>query len=383
MTFETNSADLLEMRQSVRRLALKSVPQFRTADHYNTLPRPLFASLAELGLAGLAIPESYGGLAASASTCAAVMEELASVDLGPAIFVSVHSMVSGIIARLGNAEQKQKYLPKMSTGEFLGAFALTEPSAGSDAKNLKTHARQDGKSFVLNGSKCYITSAGWADVYVTFAKTGSGAQSGISCFIIEAGTKGLTISPPEKKMGCELSPIASLTFEDAKIDHAQLLGELHRGYATALSGLAGGRVNIAACANGLSRTAIEKAVRHLNEREQFGSKLMDFQGLQFMLADMQMKFEAARLLTTRAAELLDSGGKSTEARMAPSIAKCFATDAAMSITTDAVQLLGGAGYIRDYEVERLMRDAKMLQIVEGTNQIQRMLIARELAKSAS
>lgn len=381
--FENESSELIEMRQSVRKLGQKLLPKYRSSEFYNTVPRPLFSSLAELGLAGLSIPEEFGGIAANAAMCAAVLEEIASIDLGPAIFISVHSMVSGIIARGGTAAQKSRYLPKMSSGEFLGAFALTEPQAGSDARNLKTTAKREGTSFILNGGKCYITSAGWADLYVTFAKTGENGEEGISCFIVEAGTPGLVISSPEKKMGCELSPIASLTFENMRLDESQLLGKLHKGYATALGGLAGGRVNIAACANGLSRSAIERAVAHLNEREQFGSKLMEFQGLQFMLADMQMKFEASRMLTLRAATLIDGGSASSEARMAPSIAKCFATDSAMSITTDAVQLLGGAGYIKEYEVERLMRDAKMLQIVEGTNQIQRMLIARELAKSSA
>ncbi|MBN8549090.1 MAG: acyl-CoA dehydrogenase family protein [Deltaproteobacteria bacterium] len=381
--FDNQSKELQEMRESVRKLAHKLIPQFRSSEFYNTVPRRLFSSFAELGLAGLSIPEDYDGIAASAATSAAVLEEVAAVDLGPAIFISVHSMVSGIIARGGSEDQKRRYLPKMSSGEFLGAFALTEPSAGSDARNLKSSAKRDGDTFILNGSKCYITSAGWADLYVTFAKTSENGEEGISCFIVEANTPGLIISSPEKKMGCELSPIASLTFENMRLAKSQLLGTLHKGYATALGGLAGGRVNIAACANGLSRTAIEKAVAHLNERQQFGSKLMEFQGLQFMLADMQMKYEAARLLTLNAADLLDQATKSPEARMAPSIAKCYATDAAMQITTDAVQLLGGAGYIKDYDVERLMRDAKMLQIVEGTNQIQRMLIARELAKAAA
>jgi alkylation response protein AidB-like acyl-CoA dehydrogenase len=292
-------------------------------------------------------------------------------------------MVAGILVRHANDEQKKKYLPKMATGEFLGAFALTEPSAGSDARSLKTQSRREGEFYILNGEKCYITSAGWADFYVVFARTQPGSDSnGISCFIVDTNTPGLVVSSPEKKMGCELSPIASLTFQDMKIPASQLLGVEHKAYSTALSGLAGGRVNIGACANGLSRSAIEKATRHLSERSQFGSKLIEFQGLQFMLADMQMKYEAARLLVMSAAAALDARDASSRARMAPSIAKCFATDAAMSITTDAVQLFGGAGYIREYEVERFMRDAKMLQIVEGTNQIQRMLIAREMAKSA-
>lgn len=378
-----NDVETSEICGSVRKLMTRLIPQFRAPEHLNTVPRKLFSALAELGLAGLSIPEQFGGIEASSSLCAAVMEELAAEDLGPAVFCSVHSMVAGILVRHANEEQKTRYLPKMATGEFLGAFALTEPSAGSDARSLKTHARREGDTYVLNGEKCYITSAGWADLYVVFARTQAGTDSnGISCFIVEAKTPGLVVSSPEKKMGCELSPIASLTFQDMKVPASQLLGIEHKAYSTALSGLAGGRVNIAACANGLSRSAIEKATRHLSERSQFGSKLIEFQGLQFMLADMQMKYEAARLLVMSAAAALDAKDSSSRARMAPSIAKCFATDSAMSITTDAVQLLGGAGYIREYEVERLMRDAKMLQIVEGTNQIQRMLIAREMAKSA-
>lgn len=370
-----------EICEAVRKAAQKLIPGFKTPEHYNTLPRPLFSALADLGLAGLAIPNEFDGLDANYTTCARIMQELAAVDLGPAVFCSVHSMVSGIISRMGSAAQKEKYLRLMASGKYLGAFGLTEPSAGSDARALKTQARSDGNGYILNGEKCYITSAGFADLYVVFARTAPGTDSkGISCFIIEAGTPGLHISSPEKKMGCELSPIASLSFHDMRVGKEQLLGEEHRGYSIALSGLAGGRVNIAACANGLSQTAIALAVAHLKEREQFGTKLIELQGLQFMLADMQMKYEAARLLTLNAARLLDQKASTAESRMAPSIAKCYATDAAMSITTDAVQLFGGAGYIKDYEVEHLMRDAKMLQIVEGTNQVQRMLIAREMAK---
>ncbi len=369
------------MRESVGKLARKRIPEFQSSQFYNTVPRPLFSALAELGIAGLSVPESFGGIAANARTCAAIMEELAAIDLGPAIFCSVHSMVCGIINRTGSAEIKQEYLPRLASGEYLGAFALTEPSAGSDARNLKTQARADGDFFVLNGSKCYITSAGWADVYVVFARTSPGdGSNGISCFLVDAKTTGLSISQPEKKMGCELSPIASLTFENMRVPRSKLLGELDKGYSTALSGLAGGRVSIASCANGLSRSAIERARVHLGEREQFGSKLIEFQGLQFMLADMYMRYRAAELLTQQAAADIDCGAAAAQVRLSSSSAKCFATDAAMSITTDAVQLLGGAGYIKDYGVERLMRDAKMLQIVEGTNQIQRMLIARELAK---
>jgi alkylation response protein AidB-like acyl-CoA dehydrogenase len=369
------------IQESIEKLGALEIAKYQSENYYNTVPRALFESLSSLGLAGLAIPEEFGGSSASATTSALVYETLARFDLGPAVFMSVHAMVSGLIARFGSDQQRSQYLPQMAKGELLGAFALTEPKAGSDASSLTTEARRDGDSFIIKGSKCYITSAGFADLYLVFARTSDSEGNGISSFLIPASTAGLTIGKAERKMGCELSPIASLYFDDARIPKEALLGPLHGGYKAALSGLAGGRVNIAACANGLSKAAIELARKYLNERDQFGKPLYDFQGLQFMLADMYCKAEASQLLVRKAAEDLDDeklGGTSTNSRLSSSVAKCFATDAAMSITTDAVQLLGGAGYIKEYSVERLMRDAKMLQIVEGTNQIQRIIIAREL-----
>jgi alkylation response protein AidB-like acyl-CoA dehydrogenase len=290
-------------------------------------------------------------------------------------------MVCGLIARHGSEEQKQIYLPKLASGELLAAFALTEPHAGSDTAALATEAKITPEGFTLNGNKCYITSAGFADIYLTFAKTEDDSTSGLSGYIVPATAQGLSWGKPEKKMGAELSPIASLFFDNVIIPKNALLGALHGGRKVALSGLAGGRVNIAACANGLSRAAIEDSVAYMKERHQFGKALVDFQGLQFMLADMHTKLAAAQLLTVNAAgdiDALANGDTSRNTKLSSSTAKCFATDAAMAITTDAVQLFGGAGYIKDYTVERYMRDAKMLQIVEGTNQIQRVIIAREL-----
>jgi alkylation response protein AidB-like acyl-CoA dehydrogenase len=369
------------IQESIDKVGAIEIAKYQSEAFYNTVPRPLFESLSSLGLAGLAVPEEFGGMAASATTSALVYQTLAKYDLGPAVFMSVHAMVSGLIARFGSTQQRSLYLPRMAKGETLGAFALTEPKAGSDASSLTTEARRDGDSFILKGSKCYITSAGFADLYLVFARTSDQEGSGISSFLVPANTPGMTIGKAERKMGCELSPIASLYFDDARIPKEALLGPLHGGYKAALSGLAGGRVNIAACANGLSRAALDLARKYLNERDQFGKPLYDFQGLQFMLADMYCKTEASELLVRKAAEDLDDeklGSYSTNSRLSSSVAKCFATDSAMSVTTDAVQLLGGAGYIKDYSVERLMRDAKMLQIVEGTNQIQRIIIAREL-----
>jgi alkylation response protein AidB-like acyl-CoA dehydrogenase len=367
--------------ETVTRLCETEIPKYQSDEYYNTIPRALFTAMCDAGLGGLSIPEEYGGIGASATTSAAVFETISRYDIGPAIFLSVHAMVSGLIARHGSEEQKQIYLPKLASGETLAAFALTEPQAGSDTAALATEARLAPEGFTLNGNKCYITSAGYADIYLTFATTEDDSTSGLSGFIVPAKTPGLSWGKPERKMGAELSPIASLFFDNVTLPKNALIGALHGGRKVALSGLAGGRVNIAACANGLSRAAIEDSVAYMKERHQFGKALVDFQGLQFMLADMHTKLAAAQLLTSKAAEDIDAlanGDTSGNTKLSSSTAKCFATDAAMAITTDAVQLFGGAGYIKDYTVERYMRDAKMLQIVEGTNQIQRVIIAREL-----
>ncbi len=367
--------------ETVERVCASEFGKYQTDQHYNTVPRALFDSLAAIGLAGLSVPEQYGGMEASASTTASVFESISRFDVSPAIFVSVHAMVCGLISRFGDSAQKQGILPDLASGKTLGAFALTEPQAGSDAQAIKTEATISDGGFTLKGNKCYITSAGFADLYLVFARTSDSTGSGVSAFLVPASTKGLSIGKPEKKMGAELSPIASLFFEDAFVPQSSLLGPLHHGFKVALSGLAGGRVNIAACANGIARSALDISIAHLAERSQFGKQLREFQGLQFMIADMYQKLEAARLLTIKAASDIDAqkkGDLSVNIKLSSSTAKCFATDAAMSITTDAVQLLGGAGYMREYSVERLMRDAKMLQIVEGANQVQRVIIAREI-----
>jgi alkylation response protein AidB-like acyl-CoA dehydrogenase len=379
MTTSTHEHLILE---TVERICTTEICKYQNEAHYNTVPKALYEALSEGGLAGISIPESFGGIDASASTTAAIFETIARFDVGPAIFLSVHAMVSGLITRYGSDAQKKNTLPRLASGEFLAGFALTEPQAGSDARALSTEAIRCQGGFKLKGNKCYITSAGFADLYLVFARTQAESSSEISAFLVPRTTPGLSIGKPERKMGAELSPIASLFFEDAFIPDDALLGPIHKGFTIATSGLASGRVNIAACANGLSRTALDIAVKHLHERRQFGQLLADFQGLQFMIADMYQKLEASRLLTQRAAADIDitreAPPSNINTKLSSSVAKCFATDTAMAITTDAVQLLGGAGYIKDYTVERLMRDAKMLQIVEGANQVQRVIIAREV-----
>lgn len=368
--------------ETVERVCGKEIPRYQNESHYNCVPRELFASLSEVGLAGLSIPEKYGGMAASAETTAMIFEMISRFDVGPAIFISVHTMVSGLIARFGTELQKKEMLPSLATGQLLAAFALTEPHAGSDAQAITTEATKVAGGYIIKGSKCYITSAGFADLYLVFARSQAESTSAISAFIIPKDAQGLSIGKAERKMGAELSPIASLFFDSTFVPDSAIVGPLHQGFTVALSGLAGGRVNIAACANGISLAAIHATIKHLRERRQFGKSLAEFQGLQFIVADMYQQMEAARLVTCKAARDLDqirlNTNSSINTRLSSSLAKCLATDAAMSITTNAVQLLGGAGYIKEYLVERYMRDAKMLQIVEGTNQIQRMIIAREL-----
>ncbi len=376
--FETETH--LQLRSSIRGMMSRNLARFDHPEVWGTVPRELFSLLAELGLTGLAIPEEHGGTHSDTVTNMLVVDELAYANLGPAIFTCVHNMVAGLIAKHGDDKQHRDFLPKMASGELLGAFALTEPNAGSDAASLTTSAKRDGDSYIINGEKCYITSAGSADLYLVFARTGESGGKGISCFIVPSTASGISVSSAEHKMGCELSPIASVTLRDVRVSESFLLGELNGGYAVALSGLSGGRVSIAACANGIARRALEIAMTSVTERSQFGATIGSFQGIQFMIADLAMALEAAQLLTYQAALEMDRDSPIRTVSVRASMAKCFATDSAMRITTDAVQLLGGAGYIKDYGVERLMRDAKMLQIVEGTNQIQRWVIGRELVK---
>jgi alkylation response protein AidB-like acyl-CoA dehydrogenase len=274
-------------------------------------------------------------------------------------------MVCSLIDRHGSSELRTSILPDLASGKLLAAFALTEPGAGSDAAALTTTATPCDGGFSLRGEKCYITSAGFADVYLVFARSGPGHENAISAFLVPSSAAGLTISRPEHKMGCELSPIASLTFDNVVVPSSSLVGALHGGFGVALSGLASGRVNIAACANGLSRAAIDAAQRHMVSREQFGRAIAEFQGLQFMLADMHSKLQAALLLTNHAASEIDllrlQPQSSINCRLSSSVAKCFATDAAMEITTNAVQLLGGAGYLKEYQIQRMIIARELLR----------------------
>jgi alkylation response protein AidB-like acyl-CoA dehydrogenase len=332
--------------------------------------------MAELGLAGMLTPEQYGGMALSRLTGALIYEQIAQADMATAVWLSVHNMVAGLIAKFGDDEQRQRWLPRLASGDALGAFSLSEAHAGSDATAIRATARREGDDYVLNGSKYWVTNAGQADIYAVMLRTDAEAGSrSISTFIVERDAVGFSIGKLERKMGLRSSPTGELIFENCRIPAANRLSAEGDGIKIALSSLDGGRVNIGSIAVGVAQAALDVATRYAGERQAFGKPLGAFEGIQFMLADMAMKTQASRLLVYEAAWKMDNGEQSVTAA---AMAKCFATDSAMAVTTDAVQALGGAGYVRDWPVERYMRDAKVGQIFEGANQIQRIVIARGL-----
>lgn len=340
-------------------------------------PREVLRTLGRSGLLGLPYPEEVGGAAQPAEVYLQVLEVLAGSWLAIAEAVSVHTLACYPVYAYGS-ESLRKMLPDMLGGELLGAYCLSEPQGGSDAAALTTKGERDGDEWVVNGTKAWITHARDADFYNVFCRTGEPGPRGISCLLADAGTPGLMPQKAERVMGLRSSAPAQIVFEDCRVPADRLVGAEGGGFALAMEALDAGRLGIAACAVGLAQAALDHAVGYAKEREQFGRPIAEFQGLGFLLADMATQISAARALLLSAARLKDAGRPfSTEAAKA----KLFATDVAMRVTTDAVQVLGGAGYVSDHPVERWFREAKVLQIVEGTNQIQRLVISRALVKS--
>ncbi|AJT62355.1 acyl-CoA dehydrogenase family protein [Streptomyces chattanoogensis] len=339
-------------------------------------PRDTFTLLSESGLLSLPYAEEFGGGDQPYEVYLQVLEELAAARLTVGLGVSVHTLACHALAEFGTKEQRAEHLPAMLGGGLLGAYCLSEPASGSDAASLTTRATREGDHWVINGTKAWITHGGVADFYTLLARTGGDGPRGITAFLVPGDAEGLSAAAPERKMGMKGSPTAQLHFDDVRIPDARRLGDEGQGFAIALSALDSGRLGIAACAIGVAQAALDEALAYVASRQQFGRPIADFQGLRFMLADMATQVEAGRALYLAAARLRDAGQPfSKEAAMA----KLFCTDAGMRVTTDAVQLLGGYGYTLDFPAERYMREAKVLQIVEGTNQIQRMVIARHLA----
>ncbi|BBY45009.1 acyl-CoA dehydrogenase family protein [Mycolicibacterium celeriflavum] len=346
-------------------------------DHEKTerYPEGVMAQLGAAGLLSLPQPEEWGGGGQPFEVYLQVLEELAARWAAVAVAVSVHSLSSHPLLMFGTDEQKHRWLPGMLSGEQIGAYSLSEPQAGSDAAALRcAAAKADGGGYVLNGSKSWITHGGRADFYTLFARTGEGSR-GISCFLVPGDLPGLSFGKPEEKMGLHAIPTTSAFYSDAHLDAERLIGAEGQGLQIAFSALDSGRLGIAAVATGLAQAALDEAVAYANERTTFGRRIIDHQGLGFLLADMAAAVASARATYLDAARRRDAGRDYSQQA---SVAKLVATDAAMKVTTDAVQVFGGAGYTRDYRVERYMREAKITQIFEGTNQIQRLVIARGL-----
>ena len=369
-----DARDLLDLTTELadRELA----PRAADFEARGEFPRDVLRTIGRAGLLGLPYPEEYGGYAQPYEVYLQVIEILASRWLAIAEAVSVHTLSCFPVAAYGT-EQQRKLLPDMLGGDLLGAYCLSEPQGGSDAAALTTRAVRDGCDYVVNGTKAWITHAGRADFYNVFCRTGGPGARGISCLLADARTGGIVPATPERLMGLRSSAPAQVAFDDARVPADRLVGDEGQGFAIAMAALDGGRLGFAACAVGLAQAALDEATAYARQRHQFGAPIIDHQGLGFLLADMATQVSAARALYLAAARLRDAGRPyAIEAAKA----KLFATDAAMRVTTDAVQVLGGYGYSAEYPVERYMREAKVLQIVEGTNQIQRLVISRALAR---
>ncbi|WP_106848871.1 acyl-CoA dehydrogenase family protein [Blastococcus sp. Marseille-P5729] len=367
--------DLIDLTREIADKEL--LPKAASYEREERFPREVFTALGQAGLLGLPFPEEYGGGAQPYEVYLQVLEEIGARWAAVAVGVSVHALTLGIASTFTTEQQREAWLPDMLGGTQLGAYCLSEPHAGSDPAAMIARATKDGDEYVANGAKAWITHGGHADYYITMLRTSDDGGRGITCFNVPAGTPGLTSDKPEDKMGLMSSTTTTMRFDGARIPESQRIGEEGQGLPIALAGLDSGRLGIAACAVGLAQGALDNAVAYAKERTAFGRKIIDHQGLGFLLADMEAAVSSARAAYLHAARLKDAGKPfSKEA----SVAKLICTDNAMRVTTDAVQVLGGAGYTKDFPVERFMREAKVMQIFEGTNQIQRLVISRHLAK---
>ena len=377
MDFKLNDEQQL-LRDMIREFTDKEVrPIAAELDENERFPTELIPKMSEVGLMGIPVPEEYGGVGMGNLEYVIAVEEISKACASTGVTISAHtSLCCWPILNYGTEEQKQKYLPDLATGEKLGAFGLTEPNAGTDAAMQGTTAEDKGDYYLLNGSKIFITNGSYADVYVIFAMTDKSAgNKGISAFILEKGMEGFTFGSKERKMGIRGSATYELVFNNVKVPKENLLGEVGKGFKIAMSTLDGGRIGIAAQALGIAQGAIDEALNYVKSRVQFGRTIASFQNTQFKMAEMQTKVDAARMLVYRAACMKDDGENySSEAAMA----KLFASEVARDVTCQAVQLFGGYGYTREYPVERMMRDAKITEIYEGTSEVQKMVISAHM-----
>ena len=348
-------------------------------DEEKIFPTDVLRELAKLGFAGVYVGEEYGGSGLSRLEAALVFEALSAGCTSTAAYLTIHNMASWMIDSFGNETQRAKFLPSLMRMDMMASYALTEPGSGSDAAAMRSRATRDGDHYVLNGSKAFISGAGHSDLYVAMVRTGDAGAGGVSCFLIEKDTPGLSFGANERKMGWNSQPTAQVIFEDCCVPVENLLGEEGDGFKFAMKGLDGGRLNIAACSLGTAQRAFDKALTYAGEREQFGNRISDFQAIQFKLADMATELQAARLMLYDAARALDDNDPERTKRSA--MAKRFVTDTGFNVANEALQIHGGYGYLQDYEVERMVRDLRVHQILEGTNEIMRVIIARHLLNS--
>lgn len=379
MNFELTD-DQRAFQDTARAFAQENLKPFAaTWDEEAHFPVAEMRKAAELGFAAIYVAEDVGGSALTRLDAAIIFEELSWGCTATAAYISIHNMASWMIDRFGSDELRTKYLPRLATMELIASYCLTEPDAGSDAAALKTRAERDGDHYVLNGSKAFISGAGSSDIYVCMVRTGGPGPKGISCLVIEKDTPGIAFGKPERKMGWNAQPTATITFENCRVPVANRVGEEGEGFRFAMMGLDGGRLNIGACSLGTARAALEAAQSYLTERKAFGKPLADLQALQFKLADMGTDLEASRLMIRSAASMLDA--KNPKATMHCAMAKRFATDACFAVANEALQIHGGYGYLKDFPLERHVRDLRVHQILEGTNEIMRVIVAREMLRS--
>ncbi|MEP6344084.1 MAG: acyl-CoA dehydrogenase family protein [Maricaulaceae bacterium] len=378
MNFQLTEEQVMIQDMARSFAASELAPHSSRWDEEKVLDRAIFTKAAELGFCGIYTNEEHGGTALSRLDSALVFEQLAAGDVSHTAMLTIHNMATWMIDTYGSDELRARFVPRLTAGELIASYCLTEPGSGSDAASLSTKAVKDGDDYILNGTKTFISGAGWSDVYVVMARTSNDGSKGVSCFVIEKGTDGLSFGANEKKMGWNAQPTAQVILEDCRISAANRVGAEGQGFRFAMSGLDGGRINIGACSLGGAQKALDATLQYTKERKQFGKSISDFQNTQFMLSDMATDLEASRMLIYRGADMIDK--KTAGAGAACAMAKRFATDMCSKIANDALQLHGGYGYLSEYGIEQIVRDLRVHQILEGTNQIMRVIISRELTR---
>ena len=378
MDFELSEEQRLIRDMAADFAAAEMAPNAREWDEHSIFPVNMLRKAAELGFGGIYVRDDVGGSALGRLDAALILEELAKGCTSTAAYISIHNMAAWMIDAYGDDAQRARFLPDLCSMAKFASYCLTEPGSGSDAASLRTRAVRDGDDYVLNGSKAFISGGGAADVYVAMVRTGGDGPKGISCMVIEKGTPGLSFGAQEVKLGWKSQPTAAVIFEDCRVPAANLIGGEGNGFKIAMAGLDGGRLNIGACSLGAAQASLDKALAYMKERRQFGRALAEFQALQFRMADCATELEAARLLLHKAATLVDA--KLPAATPTAAMAKRLATDTGFKVVNEALQMHGGYGYLRDYPIERYLRDVRVHQILEGTNEIMRLIIARDLFK---